>query len=454
MVGATVIFSISPRLTPGAMPAPAATKVAWRSGRVASWPWVPFFSGFSEVGTAPADVSPKARPSLTKAIMSGGAGVNLGIGHTEGGEAGGRNDFADTVDFHERGLNFFGEIVAVFVVEDVDEGSAAGGDERDGRGGVRVFWHDAGRAQGLAGGDITGGLGEAVVGDDDECGAAGEVALELVPDDADLLVGGGDGGVGGGRARAFGVLGMVDIGKVKEGKLRTFFADEFAKERGDDVVLADGVGFVGLADGGLGGLVFVGEAGGGIFCAHILVAAIGHGEVEGLCVAGGGPADRGGGEAGLLGGVVDGGDLDDLVLVELRVADELDFFVGGAVEIGIGDDAVAAGIVAGDEGGVVGPGDGRGGDLHRTGAGALFGELAEIGQVGERVVEVVAGEAVDADEDDDVGPDMFGAERSERGEEESGEEKILHEGTTSTKEGKRRAISLASPGLQWMGNCM
>ncbi len=90
-------------------------------------------------------------------------------------------------------------------------------------------------------------------------------------------------------------------------------------------------------------------------------------------------------------GVVDGGRLDDLVLVEQRIGDEGDPGARLPVQKVVADHAVPGGRDAGHQRRVIGPGDGREGALQPFGPGAVFGQLAERGQIGPRIIEIKAG---------------------------------------------------------------
>jgi hypothetical protein len=165
-----------------------------------------------------------------------------------------------------------------------------------------------------------------------------------------------------------------------------------------------------------GGLALGEKRGGGVSLDEVVRVDVGDGPVQGLGPARGRPDEGGGLQSIGLGQLVDRRGADDLVGVEQRVGDELDGVAGGAVEIPVGDDAVAGGVDASDERGVVGPGDGGERAAHAAGgAGAFGGELADRRHLGGGVVEVVVGQTVDADEHDDtVGGGGWGGGGPER----------------------------------------
>ena len=76
------------------------------------------------------------------------------------------------------------------------------------------------------------------------------------------------------------------------------------------------------------------------------------------------------------------------------------FFLLRAIEVGVADDAVLRGNDAGDERGVVRPGDGRERTDDAVGASSFGGQATQGRHVGRGIVEVESAQAVDADEND------------------------------------------------------
>jgi hypothetical protein len=127
---------------------------------------------------------------------------------------------------------------------------------------------------------------------------------------------------------------------------------------------------------------------------------VGHGPVEAFGLAAGRPAHRRRLQSRLVGGVVDRGDLDRLVLVEHPIEDQGHGLCRGAIEIVVAYHTVPGRRGAGGQRRMSRPGDGwKRGDhpLFRTGA--LGRQFPHHGHVGPRIIKIEVGQAVNRHHD-------------------------------------------------------
>lgn len=156
---------------------------------------------------------------------------------------------------------------------------------------------------------------------------------------------------------------------------------------GGDEVGALGEGEVEPGEDAVG---FAGEELGGVEVVDV-------GCAPAVCGLGAGPHVDGGLEALLFGGGPDGLAAPPLPAEGARGVGVVELFAEGGVVEGVADDAVGLGVQAGDEGPVVGEGDGGEGRGEPAGGEAGGGEGGEGG--GEAAGEEVGAEAVEGDEE-------------------------------------------------------